>query len=208
MSILTQRTRSMESNKIEKVYNDLAKNGFTYEPIDNGINVKLNIPGMTDASLSLSILEPKQDMKDKTEGYPCGTDKNTDTRCGYHFGCRGNNHLYVANIHSSKLTDAQQHYLNAKKTMVLLHGVDLKMFRQGLDQIELSRSGIIRSSLTRIYRATENIDILLSTISDEASRAVKAKKLETIKHLSTKATDPFVKTVICLLRDAILLQTT
>ena len=187
-------TQRMEPDKIEKIYNDLAENGFTCEPVENGIHVKLNIPKMTDAAIDLCILESKQDMKDARAS------------CMYHFGCRGKNHLYVAKICASKLTDAQQHYLNARKTMELLHGVDLKMFRQGLDQIGLSRSGIIRSSLTRIYRAAEDIDILLNTISDEASRIVKANKIEPVKHLKSNTTDPFVKAVICLLWDAVLLQ--
>lgn len=200
-------TGLMEPDKIEKIYNDLAENGFTCEPVENGIHVKLNIPKMTDAAIDLCILGSKQDMKDDCEMNSSCMDKDARASCRYHFGCRGKNHLYVAKIYASKLTDAQQHYLNARKTMELLHGVDLKMFRQGLDQMGLSRSGIIRSSLTRIYRATEDIDILIVTISYEASRIVKANKIEPVKHLKSKTTDPFVKTVICLLWDAVLLQT-
>jgi len=197
----------METKKIQKIYHDLAKNGFTCEPIENGIRVKRKIPGMTDATMDVSILESKKDIKNKSKTNASDIEKDTNAPCIYHFGCRGKNHLYVAQIYGSKLTEAQEHYLNIRKTMELLHGVDLKMFRQGMDQINLSRSGIIRSSLTRIYRAAENLDTMTNTLSDETGRIVKANKQETIKHLTSKSKDPFVKKVICLLWDAIALQT-
>ena len=67
----------METKKIEKTYHDLAKNGFTCEPIENGIRVKRKTPRMTDVTMDVSILESKQDIKNKSETNASDIEKDT-----------------------------------------------------------------------------------------------------------------------------------
>jgi len=197
----------METKKIEKIYKDLAENGFKCKAIENGIRVESGAPGVTKATFDVYIFDPKQELKDKKEIHPSDMEKDRNMPVGYHFGCRGEKHLYMAKIYSSELANARKNYLEAGKTVELLYSVDLKMFRQSLDKIGLSRSGIIRLSLTRIYRAAVDSDTLITALSDEADIIVKAGKQQAVKNLKLNVKDPFLKKVVCLLCDTILIKT-
>lgn len=193
----------MMKEKMEKVYSDLAENGFKCEAVKNGIRVKLDIPGFTNATMDLNIFDLTESMKDKNETGFDSIDKDIELSSGYNFGCKGKKKLYFANIFSIELTNVQKNYINARKTVDFLYGVNLKMFRESLDKIGLSRSGIIRLSLTKIYRAAVDAETLIGALSEEADRIVRADEQKNLKKLIPIVRDPFVKSIIFLLCDTI-----
>ena len=57
-----------------------------------------------------------------------------------------------------------------RKVVDIFESVDSKMFRQALDDLGLSRTSILRVSLTRIFRSATDADELQAVIREEAFR--------------------------------------
>jgi hypothetical protein len=87
----------------------------------------------------------------------------------------------------------------AEEIMAEFKPVDGKTFRQGLDQLDLARSSIVRTSLTRIFRASVNIQELMKTMDLEAERIINSDEMINLKHVKEKPTPPYLTVVIDLL---------
>jgi len=77
--------------------------------------------------------------------------------------------------------------------------VDAKTFREGLDEIDLSRSSIVRTSLSRIFRASVNIQELMKVMDAEAERILSNDEMISLKQIKEKPKPAFLTVVIDLL---------
>jgi hypothetical protein len=57
-----------------------------------------------------------------------------------------------------------------QKVVEIFESVDAKMFREGLDDLAIPRTSMLRVSLTRIFRAATDPDELKAAIKEEAGR--------------------------------------
>jgi type II secretory pathway predicted ATPase ExeA len=77
--------------------------------------------------------------------------------------------------------------------------VDGKQFRKGLDELDLARSSVVRTSLSRIFRSSVNIQELMKTMDLEAERIINNDEMINLKHIKEKNTPSFLTVVIDLL---------
>jgi len=79
------------------------------------------------------------------------------------------------------------------------------MFRKSLDNLGLSRSGLVRMALTRIYRAGTDPLELTITIAEEAERISNTDEVEAINILRNTSNASFITDMAQLLWETIAL---
>ena len=90
----------------------------------------------------------------------------------------------------------------AKHALTQFQGVDSRQFRQTLDSIGLSRSSVLRLSLTRIFREALDIPLLLETVDNEAKKIAGSPEQEDLRKLKEDHRVPLMNAVLELLWQA------
>lgn len=91
----------------------------------------------------------------------------------------------------------------AKRTLTQFQGVDSGQFRQTLDLLGLSRSSVLRLSLTRIFREALDVPLLLETVNNEAQKIAGSPEQEDLRKLKEDYRAPLIKPVLELLWQSI-----
>ena len=92
--------------------------------------------------------------------------------------------------------------LDLKKAVDLLEKIDSRKFRQALDELGLSRSSILRVSLTRIFRAAVDTDELEIALREEAERITDPRDRSDLERIRASNTTGFLGPLIALLHQS------
>jgi len=187
---------------IKALKKSLNSHGFTAERLENFVRIKIDTPG-SEKNLDFFILDPRLDPNQAHNELKID-EKSSDPSC--FFGCRGKKHFYFAKI-KAPLKQAETPHNNEliEKTILNLKAVDAKMFRKSLDDLGLSRSGLVRMALTRIYRAGTDPLELTITIAEEAERISNTDEVEAINILRNTSSASFITDMAQLLWETIAL---
>lgn len=187
---------------IKAIKKTLNLHGFTTEKIENFLRIKINTQG-AEKSLDFFILDPRMDPQQAHNELKLNG-QAPEPSC--FFGCRGKKHFYFAKIKAPlKQAETSQNNELIEKTIANLKTVDSKMFRKSLDNLGLSRSGLVRMALTRIYRAGTDPLELTITIAEEAERISNTDEVEAINILRNTSNASFITDMAQLLWETIAL---
>jgi len=89
------------------------------------------------------------------------------------------------------------------KVVDIFESVDSKMFRQALDDLGLSRTSILRVSLTRIFRSAADADELKAAIREEALRIADPADRTELDSILTSNYVEFLDPVIRMLHQSV-----
>ena len=186
--------------KIRKIQEILRDRGIDSEKLQNGVRINLAAAGTLDLYIfgaDVVFEEIRAELSDEETD----TEKTGKTQF---FGCSDHTGFYCAKIRlKEESTEADQNNKYAEKALNQLHNVDSKMFRQGLDDLGLSRSGNVRLALSRIFRSSADAKELLASIAQEAARIATADEHDEMNKLKEKGHASFISAIKELLLEEV-----
>ena len=191
-----------KSAKIRNIREMLRSRGFVTEVFKDGISIDLSAAGIPGKVLYFYVFEKEKDIKSINNDLEDSKIGFADIGKNHFFGCKGDTHCYYAKFSVSE--DPSEVFKNDKyaaEALEQLKDVDSKMFRQVLDDLELPRSSLVRSALTRVFRSSMDKQALLTVIAEEAKRIASANEQEILTQLKGKVLIPYISNIVCLLNE-------
>lgn len=209
--------------KIETIQKSLRIRKVDVQEIANGIRIKLKDPGLPSLGVDIYTLRTNPDhLRAKIKGADdCPEVSDNDLKkiriklqndllgiatvgTFTSLGRRGEAHYYYAHITMSKKSaDLVLIQKGAQHALEQLKGVDAGRFRKGLDQLGLPRSSKVRLALTRVFRESDNIEEMLTVVTQEAGIIAKSPDWRLLKQIKEANDVDYLNIIIELLWKAV-----
>ena len=209
--------------KINTIQKSLRIRKVDVQEIANGIRIHLKDPGIPAVSVDIYTLRTNPDhLRAKIKGGDdCPEVSDNDLKkiriklqndllgvasvgTFTSLGRRGEAHYYYAHITMSKKSaDLVLIQKGAQHALEQLKGIDAGRFRKGLDQLGLPRSSKVRLALTRIFRESDNIEEMLTVVTQEAGIIAKSADWRLLKKIRENNDVAYLHIIIELLWKAV-----